>query len=47
MNKYMEVAKDLADNNLKINDGGPFGACIVKDGKIIGICVYRQLYGLT
>jgi len=36
MNEYMKVAKDLANNNLKTNAGGPFGACIVKDGKIIG-----------
>ena len=36
MNNYMKIAKQLADNNLKTNIGGPFGACIVKDGKIIG-----------
>ena len=36
MNEYMRVAKELADNNLKTNVGGPFGACIVKDGRIIG-----------
>ena len=36
MNKYMEIAKELADDNLKTNVGGPFGACIIKDGKIIG-----------
>ena len=36
MNNYMKVAKDLADNNLTTNAGGPFGACIVKDGIIIG-----------
>lgn len=36
MNKYMEVAKLLADDNLKTNVGGPFGACVVKNGKIIG-----------
>ena len=36
MNKYMEVANDLAQENLKTNNGGPFGACIVKDNKIIG-----------
>ena len=36
MNKYMEVAKQLADDNLKTNVGGPFGACVVKNGKIIG-----------
>ena len=36
MDKYMEVAKELADDNLKTNVGGPFGACIIKDGFIIG-----------
>lgn len=36
MNEYMKIAKELADDNLKTNVGGPFGACIVKDGKIIG-----------
>ena len=36
MNEYMKVAKDLADKNLETNAGGPFGACIVKDGQIIG-----------
>ena len=36
MNEYMKTAKDLADDNLKTNKGGPFGACIVKEGKIIG-----------
>ena len=36
MNNYMKVAKDLADENLKTNVGGPFGAVIVKDGQIVG-----------
>lgn len=36
MNDYMKVAKILADNNINTNDGGPFGACVVKDGRIIG-----------
>ena len=36
MNEYMKIAKELSDDNLKTNVGGPFGACIVKDGKIIG-----------
>ena len=36
MNKYMKIAKDLSESNLKTNVGGPFGACVVKDGKIIG-----------
>ena len=37
MNQFMKIAKDLADENLETNNGGPFGACIVKDGYIIGI----------
>lgn len=36
MNKYMKIAKELANDNLSTNSGGPFGSCIVKNGKIIG-----------
>ncbi len=36
MNEFMKVAKELADDNLVTNVGGPFGACVVKDGQIIG-----------
>lgn len=36
MNKYMKEAIDLSKDNLITNVGGPFGACIVKDGKIVG-----------
>lgn len=36
MNQYMKVAKELAEENLETNAGGPFGACIVKNGNIIG-----------
>ncbi|MBQ9182036.1 MAG: nucleoside deaminase [Bacilli bacterium] len=36
MNEYMKIANDLALDNLKTNYGGPFGACVVKNGKIIG-----------
>ena len=36
MNEFMKVAKDLSNDNLITNVGGPFGACIVKDGQIIG-----------
>lgn len=36
MNEYMKVAKELSESNVKTKVGGPFGACIVKDGKIIG-----------
>ena len=36
MNPYMEVVKQLSEENLVTNAGGPFGACVVKDGKIIG-----------
>lgn len=36
MNEFMKIAKDLANDNLRTNEGGPFGACVVKDGIIIG-----------
>ena len=36
MNEIMRMAKELAKRNLTTNAGGPFGACIVKNGKIIG-----------
>ena len=36
MNKYMKIAIELAEESIKNHDGGPFGACIVKDGKIVG-----------
>ena len=32
---FMQAAIDEAEKNLLTNDGGPFGAVIVKDGKII------------
>ena len=36
MNEFMKVAKELSSDNLITNVGGPFGACIVKNGQIIG-----------
>lgn len=36
MNKYMEEAIKLSKDNLITNNGGPFGACVVKNGEIIG-----------
>ena len=36
MNKYMQTAIDLSKKNLKTHHGGPFGAVVVKNGKIIG-----------
>lgn len=36
MNEFMKIAKELSDDNLKTNVGGPFGAVVVKDGVIIG-----------
>ena len=35
MNEFMKVEIDLSDDNFEKNYGGPFGACIVKDNKII------------
>lgn len=34
--KFMQRAIDLSRENMRKNCGGPFGAVIVKDGKIIG-----------
>ena len=36
MNDYMKVAIELSKENFDKKCGGPFGACIVKDGVIIG-----------
>ncbi|MBQ3435708.1 MAG: nucleoside deaminase [Bacilli bacterium] len=36
MNKYMKIANELAEEAMNNNDGGPFGACIVKNDQIIG-----------
>lgn len=37
MNKYMLKAIEQARLGIHNGDGGPFGACIVKDGEIIGL----------
>ncbi len=39
--KFMQAAIRLAINNVKNNQGGPFGAVIVKDGQIIARGVNR------
>ena len=36
MNKYMQFADELSKQNLLTNNGGPFGAVVVKDGIVIG-----------
>ena len=43
MNEFMNVAIDLSDDNFDKNYGGPFGACIVKDGEIIGKGINRVI----
>jgi len=36
MNKYMEIAKNAAENGINLNEGGPFGAVVIdKEGNII------------
>lgn len=37
MNKYMQIADELAKQNILTNHGGPFGAIVVKDNVIVGI----------
>ncbi len=36
MNKFMQVALEEARNGIANNDGGPFGAVVVRNGEIIG-----------
>lgn len=36
MNKYMKIADELAKQNILTNDGGPFGAVIIKNNEIVG-----------
>ena len=43
MNEYMDIAIDLSNKNLKKKYGGPFGACIVKNGKIVGKGINRVI----
>lgn len=36
MNEYMKIAKEMAENGMNSNEGGPFGAVITdKEGNII------------
>lgn len=37
MSRYMEMANELAKQNLCTNAGGPFGAIITKNGIVVGI----------
>ena len=36
MNKFMKLAIEEAREGIKLNHGGPFGAVVVKGGKVIG-----------
>jgi len=35
--KYMDAAIEDVKSHIPLNEGGPFGACIVKEGEIISI----------
>ncbi|MFH1245310.1 MAG: nucleoside deaminase [Candidatus Omnitrophota bacterium] len=35
--KFMRLAIQKAEKNLKIMEGGPFGACIVKEGAVLAV----------
>ena len=37
MNKFMQMADELAKQNLLTNNGGPFGAVVIKDNTVVGI----------
>ena len=32
----MKIAIELAEESIRTHEGGPFGACIVKDGTVVG-----------
>lgn len=36
--KFMRLAIGEAGKNLKTLSGGPFGACVVRDGKVLSVC---------
>ena len=36
MNEYMKIASELSKESFRTHEGGPFGACIIKDGKVVG-----------
>lgn len=38
MNKYMSLARNQAIKGIDNKEGGPFGAVIVKDDKVISVC---------
>jgi guanine deaminase len=37
MNQYMQLAVEAAEEGMKKNMGGPFGAVIVRNGKVIAV----------
>ena len=37
MNEYMKIAKEIAENGMNHDEGGPFGAVILKDGELIAV----------
>lgn len=44
MNPFMEIAKNMAENGMNHNEGGPFGAVIVdKEGNVIAKANNRVL----
>lgn len=43
MNKFMKIAYDEATKGMLKNEGGPFGAVIVKDGKVVSKAHNRVL----
>ncbi|MGI5891962.1 MAG: nucleoside deaminase [Bacillota bacterium] len=46
MNKYMQLAKEEALKGMASNAGGPFGACIVKDGRVLAVAHNEVLSSL-
>lgn len=43
MDKFMSIANELSRQNITTNNGGPFGAVVVKDNVIVGVGNNRVL----
>ena len=37
MEKFMKIADEMAKQNIMTNNGGPFGAVVIKDNTIVGV----------
>jgi tRNA(Arg) A34 adenosine deaminase TadA len=41
--QFLTMAVDEAYNGVKLGEGGPFGAVIVKDGEVVVCCAHNEV----